>query len=125
MVVIPEDYSPLRFYRLLRGLDAAPSEFLSNQNLEKLRIWNRGSYRESVVDYRGISSFDSFERAFGVERALRRKDRPRRWQAVAEFAVDGHEGEAYARTHSEGHFTIWAEPEGLASRVTEVRPIPE
>jgi hypothetical protein len=124
LVSVPPE--PVNLFRLLSGEAAGANEFASNHALEKVRLWpGRG---EDVAEYRGISAFETADRALTlaqrVNDGLRRKGLRLRWTHVAEFEVDGHLGVALARTRTEGHFTVWGEPEGLSLRVQSVLPIP-
>ncbi|MEX0834047.1 MAG: hypothetical protein WD276_09305 [Actinomycetota bacterium] len=128
VVTIP-GYEGVELWRLIAGPAATSQDFASNQSLEKIRRWSEtAGWAESVIDYRGISAFDRFDRAVATARKvsaiLRRKRMPPRWTNVARFEVSGHEGEAVARTGRRGHVTVWAEPDALVSRVAEVRSIP-
>ena len=41
------------------------------------------------------------------------------------FWVDGHRGHTFADTFEPGHWSVWGEPEGLRSTVSQVYPIDE
>ncbi len=122
-VIVPAEEVAL--YRLILGERPDSIHFVSNEKLDKPRLWpGRG---EDVAQYRGISAFETPELAFAMARAvnerLRRKGKPPRWTHVAGISVNGHIGHALARTRAEGHFTVWAEAERLASSVSRVLPI--
>jgi hypothetical protein len=118
-----EDFT---LYRLILSERPDSIHFVSNEKLEKPRLWP--GWGEDVAQYRGISAFETPELAFRMARVvnerLRQKGKPPRWTHVAEITVNGHLGHALARTRGEGHFSVWGEAEGLASSVSRVLPIP-
>jgi hypothetical protein len=123
VATIPPD--TITLFRLIQGARSDSPQFVSNQRLEKIRAWpGRG---EDLLMYQGISAYDDPELARSmaarVNDPLIRKGKPPRWTHIAEFHVDGHSGMAFATTRGEGHFTVWGEPEVLASRVAQVMPI--
>jgi hypothetical protein len=123
MASIPTE--TITLYRLIQGPRADPPQFVSNQRLERVRAWpGRG---EDLLMYQGISAYADPSRAASMagsvnERLIRKGNQPR-WTHIAEFVVDGHMGFAYAPTRSDGHFTVWGEPDLLASTVGAVSPI--
>jgi hypothetical protein len=115
----------VRLFRLMSGPRADGPQFVSNQRLERMRAWpGRG---EDILMYQGISAYEDRGRAASmagrVNESLERKGKPPRWTHIAEFLVDGHAGVVYAKTRSDGHFSVWGEPELLASSVGAIEPI--
>lgn len=123
VATIPAD--AIWLFRLISGPRADAPQFVSNQRLERARAWpGRG---EDILMYQGISAYEDPGRAASmavpVNDRLERRGKLPRWTHVAEFLVDGHAGMVCARTRADGHFTVWGEPEVLASSVGTIQPI--
>jgi hypothetical protein len=119
----PGDRIPL--YRLMSGPSPDAHEFVSNAAMEKVRLFPYA--KEDALTYKAISAHERFTQARrlaeSVNGRLNRQEKPPRWSYIARFYVDGHLGHALAQTRTEGHFSVWGEPEALASTVDDVRPI--
>lgn len=123
LVVLPPDRKVL--FRLVEDAHMQrirDADFSSNAALGKRRWWPD----EDATDYLGVSCYDTLEQAIAnalVHDRRRKRGQTPRWRGVAEFAVDGHDGQTYADTFEEGHWTVWGEPERLRSGVLRTHPI--
>ena len=107
--------------------DVSVSDFKSNSALGKDRRWPAGLDGEDATDYFGLSCFDDPDQALNNALAWdsrRKRGKSPRWNGIATFTIDPHEGHTYADTDEEGHWSIWGEAETLRLRVTSIYPIP-
>jgi len=95
------------FHRLLRGRQLELRDFYSARELGR-----RVPSRTPWVVFVGVSMFDSRKGALTVAR--------RRPAIVAQLALPAGRGINYAKTASEGHYTIWAAAEDLLAAVVDV-----
>lgn len=115
------------FWRWLTQPEASPDHFTSRHEARKRpRLWPK--LKEDSLLYRGISAWltqgRAIEEAQEVNRGLVAAGRPRRWTYVVEFTVNGHDGQVFGEEGPEGHFSVWGEPQDLASSADVPVPIP-
>ncbi len=119
------------FFRAVAVTDpqdpALERDLSSNAASGKRRRWPANGSGEDAADHHALSCFDTLEQAMSNALAFdhrRRRGASPRWNSIARFTIDPHEGHVYADTFEDGHWSVWADAESLTSRVEALFPIP-
>jgi hypothetical protein len=90
-------------------------DFFSYQRLGKPIPKNPEQQRR----WRGISTYDTLERARAIARA-----NPAQGDFIAEIAIPDDGRITYERTgKNPGHYTLWGEPDDMVRCVTRIEPV--
>jgi hypothetical protein len=107
-------------FRLVSNGQPTGDDFLSDEAEGRIQNLARSG---SMAIYRGFSVRATLAQARSLARSLQ----GRTGQAffVAEVPLDWSDGDAIARTFpaSPGHHTVWAHPDLISQRVTQVHPV--
>ena len=113
-----------RFYRLFTGPDLTRDAFLSDQASD---VRGRPLDPAKVKYWEGFSVFETLVQArrLAAERSARARTKgfARPEESIAEMTISPDSPITYERSfRSEGHHTVWGDPDECLTRVTGVFP---
>lgn len=122
-VTLPPESVPL--YRAVKG-DSIESLTERDFASRAARTGKRSWPDEDAADFHAISCYADPKQAEANAIAHdlgRRKGRTPSYGGIAEFSVNGHDGEVYAYTYEPGHVSAWGPADKFKSSATAVYPI--